>query len=77
MPFDLERLADRLKSAAGRLEGLSVTVSNMDLILSRDGFGTGRSEAVPFAALFLRDDDVLAQALDRLDAQGEAQAQAA
>ena len=70
MTFDLERLAKRLTSAAGRLDGLTVTVSNMDLILSRDGFGTRRSEAVPFAALFLREDDVLAQALDRLEAAG-------
>lgn len=77
MTFDLERLAERLTSAAGRLDGVKVTVSNMDLILSRDGFGTGRSEAVPFAALFLRDDDVLAQALDRLEAKGQATAVAA
>ena len=67
MHVDLTRLAERLTAAAGRSGDLEVSASSTDLILSRDGFGTGRSEAVPFAALFLRDDDVLAQALDRLD----------
>lgn len=73
MPFDIRQLADRLAAAAGRLDGITVTTSNFDLILSLDGYGARRSEAVPFAALFLRPDDVLAQALDRLEAQrGEA-----
>jgi hypothetical protein len=64
--FDLNRLAERLKSAAGRLKGLSVTVSNNDLMFSKGGYGTGQSEAIPFSALFLRDDDVIEQALTRL-----------
>ena len=66
MDFDLNRLSDRLAAAATRLEGLKVTVSGFDLILSKDGYGTYRSESVPFAALFLRDEDMLDQALDRL-----------
>jgi len=68
MDFDLKRLSDRLTVAAARLEGLKVTVSGFDLILSKGDYGTYRSESVPFAALFLRDDDVLAQALNRLSA---------
>jgi hypothetical protein len=64
--FDLNRLAERLASAAQKARGLKVTISNSDLIFSRDGYGTGRSEAVPFPAVFLRDDDVLDQALTRL-----------
>ncbi|MHB8283266.1 MAG: hypothetical protein ACYDD1_01175 [Caulobacteraceae bacterium] len=67
MKFDLQRLATRLTAAAGRLEGLEVTVSTFDLILSKTGYGTHRSEAVPFAALFLSDKDMLAEALDRLE----------
>ena len=43
-----------------------MTVSAQDIIFSKDGYGTGRSEGVPFTALFLRKDDLLAQALDRL-----------
>ncbi len=66
MKFDLGRLAQRLTEAAQRADGLDVTVSNFDLILSKDGHGTHRSESVPFAALFLSEPDVLAQALDRL-----------
>ena len=66
MDFDLNRLADRLTAATARLEGLKVTVSGFDLILSKDGYGAGRSESVPFAALFLRDEDMLGQAIDRL-----------
>ncbi len=66
MKFDLSRLAQRLTEAAQRADGLDVTVSNFDLILSKDGHGTHRSESVPFAALFLSEPDVLAQALDRL-----------
>ena len=66
--FDLHQLADRLKAAADRASDLTVTISANDLILSRDGYGTGRSEGVPFAALFLREDDVLGQALNRLQA---------
>lgn len=68
MDFDLAQLADRLRTAADRTGGLKVTISGMDLILSRDGYGTHRSETVTFASLFLRPDDVLAQALDRLGA---------
>jgi hypothetical protein len=64
--FDLDRLAECLKSAAERAKGLTVTISNNDLIFSKGGYGTGQSEAIPFAALFLRDDDVLDQALTRL-----------
>jgi hypothetical protein len=68
MDFDLNQLADRLRSAADRAAHLKVTVSGFDLILSKDGYGAGRSESVPFAGLFLRDDDLLTQALDRLSA---------
>ena len=67
MTFDLPQLARRLEAAAGRLDGLTVEVSATDLILVKSGHGTGQSESLPFAALFLRPDDVLAQALDRLD----------
>jgi hypothetical protein len=68
MKFDLDQLAQRLAAAAQRANGLDVSVSNFDLILSRDGHGTQRSESVPFAALFLSDRDVVGQALDRLGA---------
>ena len=70
MKFDLNRLAQRLTDAAQRADGLEVTVSNFDLILSKDGHGTHRSESVPFAAFFLSEQDVLAQALDRLGVAG-------
>lgn len=66
MTFDLAQLAQRLEAATARLDGLTVEVSATDLIFVKDGHGTGRSESVPFAALFLRPDDVIAQALDRL-----------
>ena len=66
MTFDLNRLAERLAAAAERSRNLDVTVSSFDLILSRGGHGSGRSESVPFAALFLNDEDVLGQALARL-----------
>jgi hypothetical protein len=66
MDFDLEQLAQRLRAAADRAAGLKVSVSGFDLIRSKDGYGTNRSEAVPFAALFLDERDVLAEALDRL-----------
>ena len=66
MDFDLHRLAERLRAAADRSQGLTITVSGFDLAFSKDGYGTGRSESIPFAALFLDDRDVLAQALDRL-----------
>lgn len=68
MKFDLDQLAQRLTRAATRTQGLEITVSNFDLILSKDGHGTHRSESVPFAALFLSDQDLLGQALDRLQA---------
>ena len=64
--FDLNRLAERLQSAAGRAEGLTVTTSNTDLIFIKDGVGTNRSEAVPFSALFLQDRDLVGEALNRL-----------
>ncbi len=67
MIFDLALLAQRLEAAAGRLDGLTIEVSATDLVLVKGGHGTGRSESMPFAALFLRSDDVLGQALDRLD----------
>jgi hypothetical protein len=66
MDFNLDQLAERIRAAADRASGLKVTVSGFDLILSKDGYGAGRSEAVPFAALFLRDTDVLGEALSRL-----------
>jgi hypothetical protein len=66
MKFDLDQLAQRLTEAAQRADGLDVSVSNFDLILSKDGHGTYRSESVPFAALFLSDEDLLGKALDRL-----------
>ncbi len=66
MTLDLNDLAERLRSAADRAAGLTVTVSATDIILSKDGYGTGRSEGVPFAALFLRKEDVLGQAINRL-----------
>ncbi len=67
MKFDLDQLARRLTDAAARSGGLEVTISNFDLILAKAGHGTNRCESVPFAALFLSDKDVLAEALDRLD----------
>ena len=71
MDVDLKRIADRLSAAAERCGGLQISASSSDLILSKDGFGTGRSEAVPFAAIFLRaDEDAIGKALDRL-AEGE------
>jgi hypothetical protein len=66
MTFDLDQLAKRLTDAAARAKGLEVTVSNFDLILAKDGHGTNRCESVPFAALFLSENDVLGEALDRL-----------
>jgi hypothetical protein len=66
MKFDLDQLAKRLTDAAARTEGLEISISNFDLILAKDGHGTNRCESVPFAALFLSDKDVLAEALDRL-----------
>jgi hypothetical protein len=66
MKFDLRQLAERLTEAAQRADNLDVSVSNFDLILSRDGHGSARSESVPFAALFLSDNDLLGRALDRL-----------
>jgi hypothetical protein len=66
MNFDLDQLAKRLTAAAQRAAGMDVSVSGFDLILSKDGHGTHRSESVPFAALFLSDRDLLGQALDRL-----------
>ncbi len=66
MDLDLNQLAERLRAAADRSAGLKVTVSGYDLILSKDGYGANRSESVPFAALFLRQEDLLGQALDRL-----------
>jgi hypothetical protein len=66
MDFDLGQLATRVQAAAARAEGLKITVSGFDLILSKDGHGTNRSESIPFAALFLRGEDLLGEALDRL-----------
>jgi hypothetical protein len=73
MDFDLSQLADRMRAAADRSAGLKITVSGFDLILSKDGYGANRSEAVPFASLFLSDRDVLGRALDRLEAAGGSQ----
>ncbi len=66
MTFDLDQLAQRIASAADLSRDLDVTVSSFDLIFSRGGHGAGRSESVPFAALFLSDEDLLARALARL-----------
>jgi hypothetical protein len=44
------------------------------VILSRNGYGAGRSESIPLAALFLSERDLLAEALNRLDAPGAAEA---
>jgi hypothetical protein len=66
MKLDLDQLARRLSEAAQRADGLDISVSSFDLIISQDGHGTRRSESVPFASLFLSDQDVLGQALDRL-----------
>ncbi len=72
MTFDLDRLARRLTAAAERSRDLEVTVSSFDLILSLEGHGAGRCESVPFASLFLSEQDVLGKALDRLGrASGE------
>ena len=68
MTFDLEQLAQRLTTAAERTKGLVVTVSTFDLIISQAGYGTLRSESIPFASLFVSDEDVLNKALDRLQA---------
>ncbi len=73
MKFDLDQLAKRLTEAAARAGDLDISVSNFDLILSKDGHGTGRSESIPFPALFLSDKDVLAEALDRLGADSSAE----
>lgn len=70
MKFDLDQLAKRVTAAAGRAEGLEISISNFDLILAKTGHGTNRSESVPFASLFLSDKDVLGEALDRLDKVG-------
>jgi hypothetical protein len=70
MDFDLNQLAERLRAAADRAADLKITVSGFDLILSKDGYGTTRSESLPFAALFLRPEDVLGRALDRLESRG-------
>jgi len=67
MDFDLNRMAERLRAAADRANDFKVTVSNFDLILSKAGHGASRSESVPFAAMFLREDDVLGQAIARLE----------
>ena len=65
--FDLAQLADRLHAAAERAKGLQVTVSPTDLIFSKDGYGTGKSESVGFQLLFLQPDrDLVGEALDRL-----------
>jgi hypothetical protein len=66
MKFDLDQLARRLSEAAQRADGLDISVSSFDLIISQDGHGTRLSESVPFASLFLSDQDVIGQALDRL-----------
>lgn len=68
MDFDLHKFADRVRAAADRAGGLTVTVSGFDVILSRNGYGAGRSESIPFAALFLSERDMLAEALNRLEA---------
>ena len=67
MKIDLSLIAQRLQAGAHRAAAYEVSASGADLIISKDGFGTGRSEAVPFAALFLSDKDLLGQALDRLE----------
>jgi len=67
MRFDLKLFAERVHAAAVRAADLKVTVSGFDLILSKDGYGANRSEAVPFASLFLSDRDVLGQAIARLE----------
>ena len=67
MKFDLDTLARRVTDAAGRSIELTVTVSSFDLILSKDGSGTRRSESIPFAALFLSEKDLLGEALTRLE----------
>lgn len=72
MTFDLPQLARRLEAASSRLQGLTVEVSATDLIFVKDGHGTGRSESMPFAALFIRAEDVVSQALDRLERSNDA-----
>ena len=69
MSFDLAQSARRLAAASQRAAGLEVSVSSFDLILSKTGYGTRRSEAVPFAALFLSERDLLAEALNRLEGE--------
>lgn len=66
MDFDFKRLSQRLAAAAERIDGLKITVSNTDLIFSKAGYGTDHSASIPFAALFLQDEDLLAKTLDRL-----------
>ncbi len=68
MKIDLQTIGDRLQAAAARCDGLTVTVSSSDLILSRDGYGTYQFVAVPLMAIFLSDDDLVGKALDRLEA---------
>ncbi len=70
MTLDLHALARKLTDAADRCAEAKVSVSNFELIISRDGHGTGRSESVPFALLFLSDQDVLGDALTRLGLPG-------
>lgn len=66
MEVDLNQIADRLRSAAERAEGMKITVSATDIIISKSGYGTDRSEGLPIAALFLQKEDKLGQAVDRL-----------
>lgn len=67
MQIDLTLIAERLRAASERVRAYEVTASATDLIVSKDGHGTGRSESVPLTALFLRQEDVLGEALDRLE----------
>lgn len=67
MKFNLDKLADRLKAVAGRASDITVEVTATDLVLVKGGHGTGRSESLPFAALFLQPADMLGQAMDRLE----------
>jgi hypothetical protein len=68
MKIDLTQAAERLTQAAPRVGDLEVSAPGFDLILSNGGYGAYNSQAVPFAALFLSDRDLLGQALDRLEA---------
>ena len=74
MTIDLKTIAERFQKAAERIEGLTVTVSNTDVIFSRDGYGTYQSASVPFGAIFLSDEDQIGKALDRLEATEPAKA---